>query len=150
MLRGSFGPVHPFQVKGWAYDSDDLSASLDIEVQLDGQTIGITTAEVATEDPRLAGLAGNHGFILATKQALPIAELHRLTVTARGAGRHALRLDHAVPPRPILRYPLPASDPSQHPVFILGSVRSGTTAIMEAFRPARATPDPERDTSSIS
>ena len=133
MLRGSFGPVHPFQVKGWAYDSDDLSASLDIEVQLDGQTIGITTADVATEDPRLAGLAGNHGFILATKQALPIAELHRLTVTARGAGRHALRLDHAVPPRPILRYPLPASDPSQHPVFILGSVRSGTTAIMEAL-----------------
>ena len=39
MLRGSFGPVHPFSIVGWAYDPDDLSVSLDIEVKLDGQTI---------------------------------------------------------------------------------------------------------------
>ena len=136
MLRGSFGPVHPFQVKGWAFDSDDLSSSLVIEVQLDGQTIGTTKADVATEDPGPKGHAGNHGFVLATLQALPVLELHRLTVTARGSVGQAMRLAHAVPPRPMLRYPLPASDPSQHPVFILGSVRSGTTAIMTALSSA--------------
>ena len=133
MLRGSFGPVHPFSIVGWAYDPDDLCSSLDIEVELDGQRIGTTKADVATEHPGAPGLAGNHGFVLATRQALPITELHRLTVTARGSGGQATRLEHALPPRPMLRYPLPASDSSQHPVFILGSVRSGTTAIMGAL-----------------
>ena len=130
MLCGAFGPVHPFQIRGWAYESEDLSSSLEIDVQLDGQTIGTTTADVATKD---TGYAGHHGFIFATRQVLPITELHRLTVAARGSGGQTKRLDHALPPRPILRYPLPASDPSQHPVFILGSVRSGTTAIMRAL-----------------
>ena len=130
MLCGAFGPVHPFQVRGWAYDSEDPASSLEIEVRLDGQRIGTTMADVGTEDQ---GLPGHHGFILATPQVLPITELHRLTVMARGSGGQTRRLDHAVPPRPILRYPLPASDPSQHPVFILGSVRSGTTAVMRAL-----------------
>ena len=98
-----------------------------------GRRFGTTTANVATGNPGLVGHGEDHGFVLATRQALPITELHRLTVTARGSGGQALRLDHAVPPRPVLRYPLPASDASQHPVFILGSVRSGTTAIMGAL-----------------
>lgn len=123
MLHGAFGPVHPFHVAGWARDSDHGSAAVEIEVRLDGRTVGTTST----------GGGAGHGFSLATRQPLPIYEIDRLQVIARGPGGDVVRLDHAVPPRAALRYPHPASDATQHPVFILGAVRSGTTAVMQAL-----------------
>lgn len=133
MLRGAFGPVHPYHISGWAYDPDDPAHPVEVEVRLDDTALGVATANLPTDDPRAGAGSGRCGFALETRQLLPITEPHRLRVLATGRSGQVVALAHAPPPRPVLRYPLATSDATQHPVFILGAVRSGTTAIMHAL-----------------
>ena len=119
MLSGRFGPVHPFRVSGWAYDGDAPDAPVEVEVQLDGQALGTVRADGPSADPEAGG--GRRGFVLNTSQRLPTEAVDRLTVVARSADGRSARLGFAVPAASDLRYPMPASDPAQRPVFILGS-----------------------------
>ncbi len=40
MIRGAFGPIHPFAVEGWAFDDSDPTAQLAVEFRVDGVEMG--------------------------------------------------------------------------------------------------------------
>ncbi len=134
MIRGAFGPIHPFSVEGWAYDDCDAALQLEIQFRVDGVTIGeaIANTRLRGIDHREGGV--DHGFFKQFQKALPHGERHRLTVLAKGFEGRTSELPFALPAKAQVIYPLPSFDDGQHPVFILGSVRSGTTAVMEGLR----------------
>ncbi len=134
MIRGAFGPIHPFAVEGWAFDDSDPTAQLAVEFRVDGVEIGGVIAGTRLDGRDHAEGGVEHGFFAEFPTALPCGERHRLTVRARGRAGDAVDLPFALPERPRIGYPFAVADPAQRPVFVLGSPRSGTTAVMEALR----------------
>lgn len=134
MIQGGFGPVHPFAVEGWAHDDADLGAQVEIEILVDGARVGGTVAGDALPGRQHRAGGVEHGFFFSSALALPSNERHRLTVTARGVDGRRVLLPFVLPQAATIVSPHPSFDDMQHPVFILGSVRSGTTALMEALR----------------
>jgi Sulfotransferase family len=126
------------QVRGWAFDEATPDRHLPVAVTLDGVQIGAAIADLARPDLRTAGIgAGDHGFHLTFPQPIPPALLGRIKVWAGDSGgRFALKFlptsnrsmaDHASNPA------IPFADASQHPVFVLGPARSGTSAVALAL-----------------
>ncbi len=134
MIQGGFGPVHPFAVEGWAHDDTDLGAQVEIEILVDGARVGGTVAGDALPERHHRAGGVEHGFFFSSPLALPSNERHRLTVTARGVDGRPVPLPFVLPQAATIISPQPSFDDMQRPVFILGSVRSGTTALMEAMR----------------
>ncbi len=140
-VRGVVGPPQRFHLSGWTFDPDRPDAHLAVEIWLDGERIGETSAHLFFDHLAKAGVGkGDHGFVFNADRELPVAERHRLEVFAIGAsGRKALGFatrapaPAATPLTPKLRFPQESSDASQRPVFILGSARSGTSALAQAL-----------------
>jgi subtilisin family serine protease len=78
---GSIDAVSPMAVSGWAVDPDTTGAALTVRLDVDGQTVGTTTANLARPD--LVGFFGsaNHGYSISLPSSLAPG-LHRVDVYA--------------------------------------------------------------------
>jgi tetratricopeptide (TPR) repeat protein len=149
-VRGFIGPLRSFQVHGWAFDAGKPNDHVTIEVCIDGQTIGTTTASLFYEHLAKAGIGkGDHGFVFNSDRIIPVEAPERIQVIARSQSGGTAQLAFSVPaPTPAtpaetpehgrakstLLFRFAAADGAQHPVFIFGSARSGTSAIAQALK----------------
>jgi hypothetical protein len=140
MIRGVIDLIDRSKVQGWAFDTEDPSHHLKIEFVRDGDSFGTTTANVLRPDLAKAGFgAGDHGFVHRFPPSLnpSIVGAVQAKACARDGTRFELprrlaRLPElaATPPH----FPGLSSDTAQFPVFVLGVVRSGTSAIARGIR----------------
>jgi Sulfotransferase family len=138
-ISGFFRVISPTEVRGWAFDADDPSVHLRVEVKCGDQVVGQANAQIYRPDLEKAGVGhGDHGFIVYCD---PPIDAHRkpIAVYAVALGRPAQPLEEApepplssTPPE-IINWPGISSDGEHHPVFILGSARSGTSAVTLAL-----------------
>ena len=133
-MRGFVEVVLEHGVGGWAFDDAEPDAHLNVVARLRGVVVGRASADTLRPDLLTAGLGrGDHMFNLTFVRPLSPADLMHLEVRAEdGTGSIALpmlpgsnksRADAASDPTK------PLADPEQHPVFILGPARSGTSAL---------------------
>jgi hypothetical protein len=82
--------------EGWALDTDDLSASIQVQILVDGRLAGVTTADVPRPDLDAAfGVGPNHGF----RTTVPAAPGRRVvTAVARNVG---VGVDKVLAQRPV-------------------------------------------------
>ncbi len=133
-MRGFVEAVAEHEVRGWTFDDAHPGRHLVVVAWLDGQPIGSSIASTSRPDLKQAGIGeGDHEFRIIFDHQITPADIDRLDVRAELDGREMVlealpgsnqsRADQASDPS------LPYSDPSQHPVFILGPARSGTSAL---------------------
>ena len=148
-IKGFIGPFRDFQVSGWAFDPAAPDESLSICVEVDDENIGTTTASLFFDHLAKAGIGkGNHGFVFNADQHLPVETPDRIKVVARSQSGGTARLTFSSPPlspasssagatqsltKPTLLFQAASTDMAQHPVFVFGSARSGTSAVAQAL-----------------
>ena len=138
-IRGFLESADDEQVRGWAFDPDAPSASLEIVVRRGGDVCAQGRADMYRADLLAAGHGdGCHAFRIDISSATPagtnVAELevfaqsgsesYRLPRTQRGLDRS---------PELAASDGAPVSDSTQFPVFVLGAARSGTSAVTLAL-----------------
>jgi hypothetical protein len=157
-VQGFLQAFQPHKLRGWAWFPAQPEEHLRIEVHVDGAVVVHTTAAMHFADLEKHQIGrGDHGFLINLRAALPVDQPERVSVIAiaRDGARRVLQLSagararmtptEAAPAPTPTALPAPAAggaaqlafcpvDESQHPVFILGSARSGTTAMMQALR----------------
>lgn len=90
MLKGSIDAVHNGQCYGWALDSD--APSIEIEVLVDGQSIGRKLADGYRSDLQQAGLAdGKLAFAIEVPEALRDGRHHRIELRTTDGREVAVR-----------------------------------------------------------
>jgi hypothetical protein len=147
------------RVVGWAYCPEDEDAHLEIRVALDEFAIGSGVADGFREDLQRLGFGdGDHGFAIAIDIPIEPEALDDIEVLAIAPDGETVRLrmvkgaapspvapappeppppPAAPPPLPDLpplpavldRFPLPDTGADESPVFILGCLRTGGTAL---------------------
>ena len=121
-------------MRGWAFDDANPNAHLNVVARLHDVIVGEASADTMRPDLFSAGLGfGDHEFRLSFSKPLSPGDLAALDVRAeRGGesvtlpmlpGSNQSRSDAASDPA------IPLADPGQHPVFVLGPARSGTSAL---------------------
>lgn len=141
MLRGFLESVGPLQVRGWAFDDSDPAQHLEIEILCGGRVIGRARANFYRQDLEAGGIgAGDHAFVVDVETEIAEADLPHVSArVVREGGVVVTQLGRlSVPPpppkpQPGLRWPGPCRDENHRPVFILGSARSGTSAMTHAL-----------------
>lgn len=139
MISGYMGPVSAHEVRGWAYDSADPDAHVVVEIVCRQRIIGRTRADLYRHDLEAAGIGrGDHAFLFNCVPALDEADFPAVTARVHDAGGPPHELKRLAPqrdarPQPLIAWRSPAADPEQRPVFILGSARSGTSAVTESL-----------------
>jgi hypothetical protein len=138
MIQGALESIDQSRVRGWAFDSENPDHHLTIEFVRDGKSFGATKANVFRTDLLRAGFgAGDHAFVHQFPAPLHPANVRTVQVRACAADGSKIQLTPARPPAPgaapPLRFPGLSSDPGQHPVFVLGAVRSGTSAMVQGL-----------------
>jgi hypothetical protein len=147
-VRGRVGVLLASEVGGWAWDPGNPDEHLMVEIRSQGQVVGRVTADMIRPDLAKAGIGkGDHGFVFRSPKPLPVDQPGAVAVFARGTAGRSWRLSEtasqrAVPEplpeatvtadQPALPFPAQAADRAQHPVFILGATRSGTSALAQA------------------
>jgi hypothetical protein len=143
VIRGYLEGVDRFQARGWAFDPDDPGRHLELEFVLNTKHLGTVAADLFRQDLVGAGIGdGDHGFVFTFPAPLDAAELHDVRAHTRMADGSRIELPQLEPEEapvaeptspPALRFSGAASDPTQYPVFVLGSARSGTSAMARAL-----------------
>ena len=145
MIHGYLEYVQDFRLHGWAFDTVDMNRHLTVEITCGDVVLGRTVANVFRKDlcDNMAG-DGCHGFVFDFTERLGSDDLHKIAarlVTEAGEVVSLQRLVYT-PQEPdfdpaaqstSLVYPGASSDNSQYPLFILGSTRSGTSAVAQAL-----------------
>lgn len=144
MSHGYLEYVQAFRVYGWAFDADHPTHCLTVEIHSGDLVLGRTRADVFREDLLQGAMGdGRHGFVFDFVTPLvgdTLANVAARIVTDDGATIPLERLHYTPPgdewmPDPVRhhpKYPAPVVDASQYPLFILGSTRSGTSAVAQA------------------
>ena len=138
---GYLEAVDPFQVRGWAYDPEAPSRELTVEILLHGRVVGVAHANIYRKDLEHAGIgAGNHAFIYNIDQKLAASDLSQVAARVPGTDAsfetlHRVSITKAseIPPAVPLCFDGVLSDNDQHPVFVLGAARSGTSAMAQGL-----------------
>jgi Sulfotransferase family len=141
MITGFLEAVSGYQVRGWAIRSDAPHERLTVVASLGDRILASGSASLFRPDLRaVRGGDGNHAFTLNFDRALAEEELGQLSVCAVSACGQMkllprLHLDTIEKPSraPMVNFSGPRSDLSQYPVFVLGSARSGTSAMAQAL-----------------
>ncbi len=147
MIRGFIEVVRPFQIRGWALRTDRLGEPLRIQASVADNPIGSGIADMARSDLTTVGSGdGRHGFVLNLDRALSSLEQAQVSVHATGEMGTLIelrRLVAGVPSSPSPSQPSPIRGPilrcydiqdrAHRPVFILGSARSGTSALAQGL-----------------
>ncbi|MBV8359408.1 MAG: sulfotransferase [Deltaproteobacteria bacterium] len=150
MIRGFLEYVSPAQVIGWTLDDHDLNAPITIRVLLGNQLLGQCERTIFRPDLGEFG-AGLHGFVLEFSSPLMEGELAEVVVEAARTGSTEWcplpRLQPTEMQSASLQRASPAfdthwsddpirarlTDEDCFPVFVTGSVRSGTSAVAWAL-----------------
>ena len=138
VIRGFVEAVAEHEVRGWAFHEAQPHSHVAVTAWLDGELVGSAVADIVRPDLRDAGIgAGDHEFRIMFDHPIAPANIDRLDVRAECDGRDVLlkvipgsnhsRADAASNPE------MPIADSGQHPVFILGPARSGTSALALAL-----------------
>jgi hypothetical protein len=140
-LKGFVEAVDQFQIRGWAFDSASPHYHVTIEIFLYEYRIGSSTAYLFRDDLKQENLgAGDHAFIVNLDRMLSSEEMSDISITAYAMDgsqqilKRLVQLEAAVLP---VTYPIQFKgntvDTDQHPVFILGAARSGTSAMAQGL-----------------
>ncbi len=144
MIEGFVGQVLPEVLFGWAFDPDQPSVHLVVDIYCADRHLGSATADIYRADLAKIPIGeGDHGFMFSYPSKLEERELAAITVRTRSASDPAIV--HELPrvgsgEQPSAAQAAPGlsvsayTDDSQYPVFVLGSARSGTSALARAVR----------------
>jgi hypothetical protein len=139
-MKGFLEGVEPFQLRGWAYDPGDPETTLTIEIVIGERTIARVKANLYRGDLEKQGIgAGDHAFIYNFEQRLADNEIPEVSARiAKEDGTFQVLKKHEPVVLPSvqkaqLTFEGVLSDGAQHPVFILGAARSGTSAIAQGL-----------------
>ena len=137
-MRGFVEAIAEHEARGWAFDEANPDAHLTVSAWLGGSRVGGSVAAIMRRDLKTAGIGdGDHGFRIAFDPLLPPAALPGLELRAERGGQSVClkqlpgtnqSLADAASDATI-----PFSDPTHHPVFVLGPARSGTSALALAL-----------------
>ena len=141
MIKGYVDFVGELHAAGWAYDPDAPDAYVRVEIWCDGKLVTTATANEDRADLAGNGIGkGDHAFRIAFAETLSPSEQSRFIVRARLNDGVAVELPRwtvvadksSGAPRALS--PLgPACDVDQRPIFVLGSVRSGTSVVAQSL-----------------
>ena len=130
-VKGFVETLTPQQAGGWACDQNNLDIRCEIAVMLKGGLLAQTVADKLRPDLQQAGFGtGEFGFVARFPLILSYAELDAVEVFVVGIDGKRQRLNH-FRERPTFK--AKPGDPDSRPVFILGSRRSGTSAVTHAL-----------------
>lgn len=141
-IHGFVDAVEPFQIRGWVHDKADPHRSVTVEILVHAEIIGRVDASLYRKDLEQSGIgSGDHAFIFNFDKRLEPADLRHVTARAYRRDGSFEALMAAVPTgvevpvvvNPTLRFDGISADPNQHPVFVLGAARSGTSAVAQAL-----------------
>ncbi len=141
-INGFVDAVEPFQIRGWVQDKADPHRSVTVEILVHGKSIGRVDASLYRKDLEQSGIgSGDHAFIFNFDKRLEPADLRHVTARAyrRDGSFEAIMVaeragvEVPVVSNPTLRFEGISADPNQHPVFVLGAARSGTSAVAQAL-----------------
>lgn len=135
MIEGFLESAEPSHIRGWAFNPVDPGRHLDVEILCGSRRIGRVRANFYRQDLAASGVGGgDHAFLLTLDSPLAAAELQEVSGQVMWGATVIKRLDRLAAPsptsaRPMATWPRPSRDDAHRPVFILGSARSGTSAI---------------------
>ncbi|MEO8714474.1 MAG: sulfotransferase, partial [Acetobacteraceae bacterium] len=136
MIQGVIELLTSTHLSGWALEEAAPERPLEVRVLLDGGEIARATADVFRQDLKDAKVGpGRHGFRAAFVAPISMDARERIEVRAIDQGGRFAPLRWLNPSKP-LSFAGPTQDFEAHPVFILGSPRSGTSAMAAALRAA--------------
>lgn len=134
MIKGAVELVTATHVSGWAVEESMPAQPLDVQVLLGGAEIARAIAESFRADLKDAGLGpGRHGFRIAFATPLSTEAREKIEVRATDPGGRFGVLPWLALSKP-LTFAGAIEDRESYPVFILGSPRSGTSAMAAALR----------------
>jgi hypothetical protein len=138
-VRGFLEVCDAMQARGWAFRDDRPEGKVTVAITRNGVVIGNTVADIYRADLKAGGIGtGDHGFVFNFAEPLTPEEIEQVQARALldeggfiALGRLAAAALVPVeqPALPVIGFPGIASDPSHRPVFIVGSARSGTSAM---------------------
>ncbi len=128
-------------MRGWVYDPDIPQPGVIAEILVHGEIVGSAVASLYRADLEQSGIgSGSHAFIFNFDRELAPADIPNVSVRVpNGQGSFELlpMLPHVepdpLPAKPLLQFEGKTSDIGQHPVFVLGAARSGTSAMAQAL-----------------
>jgi hypothetical protein len=142
LLKGFLEAVDRFQANGWAFDTETPDAHTEVELLVAGVSAGKVLANRYRPDLEQGGIGrGDHSFVYSFTTPLTAEQLAGVRARLSGSdGPVDLPLMTEIAPPPVqnagataLTFSGEARDDSQWPVFVLGSVRSGTSAVAQAL-----------------
>ena len=144
MIRGFVEIVGPLQIRGWAVRTASPEEAVEFVAAVGGRQIASGLADVVRRDLSTAGFGAGHGFIINLDEALDTAEQAAVSIhTIDEAGLPVVlpRLKATPlpsPPSPRIggdaaSCPHKVEDRAHFPVFVLGSARSGTSALAQGL-----------------
>ena len=142
MLKGFLEAVERFQARGWGFDTDQPDRHLEVEILVGGQRVGTAVADGYRADLEQGGIGGgDHSFVFNFAQPLGPDALDNVTARVAGFGNATLQrwqevaVEGGEAPQQAQQVSFSgvSQDDTQHPLFILGAARSGTTAITQAM-----------------
>jgi hypothetical protein len=141
-VKGFLESVAPLQVTGWVYDTAMPDGTVMVELTCRGVSLGRTLANVYRKDLETAQVGrGDHAFVFNLEAPLVPEEMAGIAVAALVDDAAPVLLARLVPavqdePKAALVTVVfggSAQDYVHRPVFILGSARSGTSAVTQAL-----------------
>ena len=140
-IEGFLEATDRFQIRGWAFESELPSHHVKIEIFLQQQLLTTTIASLYRDDLEQSGLgSGDHAFIVNLDRALSAsdeADILVFAITIDGNQQLLNRLTSSDEKNfsscAPLQFDSDSVDADQHPVFILGAARSGTSAVAQGL-----------------
>ena len=141
MIIGFLESIDRFQVRGWAYDTEDQFEYLSVEVAAAGKGLGCAVANLYRKDLDAAGYGnGCHAFILNLEKAISEEQLSDVRAYVLKGNEEkiplkALSLPARQDKKPTekISFEGTTSDSAKFPVFVLGAARSGTSVVAQAL-----------------
>ncbi len=138
-MKGFVEAVAEHEARGWAFDEAIPDEHVSISVWLDGHQVGKAIANTMRSDLQVAGIGnGDHEFRVSFQPLLSPTVLSRLEIRAESGNQPPAKLamlrnsNHSRADQ-ASDATIPFRDETQHPVFILGPARSGTSALALAL-----------------
>ena len=130
MIKGAIELFTPTYLSGWAADEAAPDRPLAVQVLLDHAEIARATADGFRQDLKDAGFGeGRHGYRATFAAPVSLDARERIEARALGEDGRFTPLPWLNASKP-LTFAGPTEDAEARPVFVLGSPRSGTSAMV--------------------
>jgi Sulfotransferase family len=131
-IEGYIDVLNDTSVGGWAFCPGLPDTKVNIEINLEGETLLTGISEAYREDLQIAGKGdGNCSFLFNFEERLTPPQMKNLTVYASVDGNEKVLLEQ--PKEATISSDHKTSKTSNSPVFIIGAARSGTSAIFQSL-----------------